>query len=681
MMALFLTGITAIAQIDRSQIPTSGPEPEIPLVEPERFSFKNGMEVLVVEDDKFPTVTFSLRLDNPPVLEGDKVGVASLASALLGKGTQKTSKEAFTEEVDFLGARISMSPNGGFAYGLKRYKERIVELMAEAAFMPKFTQEELDFEKEQLIEGIKSGANSAAAIAGTVRNALAYGKNHPNGEFATEESINAVTLEDVQKYYEDQFKPENAYMVVSGDITAKEAKKLLKKYFKKWEKGTAPTYNYPEISDVPATEINFVNVPNAVQTELAIMNLSDLKMDSEDYFPALVANYIYGGAFGSYLNMNLREANGYTYGARSSLGAGDKLKSTFRATTKIRNEVTDSAIVETLSELQRIRDTYVDDEMLSNAKAKFLGDFIMSSENTETMANRMITIATRNLPADFYTNYISNINAVTKEDVKRIANKYMKLDNLRIVVVGKASDILEPVENMTFNGQKFPVKFYDKYANPTDRPSTIAIPAGTTVATVLNKYVEAIGGKSAVEGVNTISYDAVLSTPMGDVILTEKRAKDNKWRMTVSMAGNAMSDQIYADGKGKIVAQGRTIVPEGEMADALANEARFIPELNAVSNAELVGAEEMGEKTVYVVKWSDGLKTYYDMETGLMVAKATTMKQGDQEIEQVLRYSDYQAVNGVKFPMTLTQTMMGREMDFKVKEVKVNSEVTDADFQ
>lgn len=680
-MAFFLIGMTATAQIDRSQIPESGPSPEIKLKTPYTFQLKNGLKVLVVEDHKLPTVDISLTLDNPPVFEGNKAGVQALTGALIGKGTQKTSKDEFNEEIDFLGAYVSVSPTGGFAGGLSRYKNRIMELMAEAAFQPLFTQEELDFEKDQLIEGIKSGANSADAIAGRVRSALVYGTDHPAGEFATEETINNVTLTDVEQFYNDHFKPQDAYMVISGDITAKEAKKLVKKHFKKWKKGAATSYDYPEVMDVAATEINFIDVPNAVQTEAAIYNVSELKMNDADYYAALVANYVYGGSFGSYLNMNLREANGFTYGARSSVGAGNNYKSTFRASTKIRNEVTDSAIVETLKELKRIRTEYVDDEMLSNAKAQFLGNFIMSSEEKRTVANRTITIETRDLPKDFYQNYIANINAVTKEDVKRVANKYMKLDNLRIILVGKASDILESVENMEFEGKKFPVKFYDKFANPTERPSTIAIPDGTTAQSVLSDYINAIGGKSAVEKIETISYDAVLNTPMGDVVLTEKRAKDNKWRMIVSMAGNAMSDQLYANGKGKIVAQGRTIEPDGDMAQMLKNEATFIPELNAVKTAELIGAEAFEDKTAYVIKWNDGLKTYYDMKTGLLLAKSTTIKQGEQEVEQVLRYSNYKAVNGVKFPMKLSQNMMGRDVDFAVKEVKINKEVTDADFQ
>lgn len=689
LMALFLTGITAVAQIDRSTPPASGPDPEIPLVEPYTFELKNGLKVLLVEDHKLPTVSFSLTIDNPPVFEGEKAGVQSLASALVGKGTQKTSKDDFNEEIDFLGASVSVSPNGGFAAGLSRYKERLVELMAEAAFMPLFTQEELDFEKDQLIEGIKSGENSAAAIAGRVRSALVYGTDHPAGEFATEETINNVTLADVEKFYKDHFKPENAYMVISGDITRKEAKKLVKKYFKKWEKGAAPTYNYPEVQDVAQTEINFVNVPNAVQTELAIYNLSELKMNDEDYFAAQIANYIYGGAFGSYLNMNLREANGYTYGARSGLGSGRNYKSTFRATTKVRNEVTDSAVVETLKELKRIRTTEVDEEMLSNAKAKFLGNFIMSSENKRTMANRQITIETNDLPKDFYTNYIANINAVTKEDVQRIANKYMKIDNLRIILVGKASDVLKNVENMEFEGKKFPIKFYDKYANPTERPSTIEIPDGTTATMVINEYIAAIGGKEALEGVTSIVTEMSGSFRGQTMNLTMKQMAPNMMAQEVAMAGmGTVFSQKFDGEKGTMSQMGMSQDMPAEMVEEYKKSSLFkeLGMLADPSKMTLKGAEETAQGPAYVIvleaAGDANTAIYYSMETGLKLQEVTTAKlPSGEEVSQATTYGDYKDVNGIMMPHMMEVPMAGQAIKMNADTIKINEPLTKADFE
>ena len=680
LMVLFLTGITAIAQIDRSVIPNSGPTPEINLGKPYTFELKNGLQVLVVTDKKLPTISMNLDLNNPPIFEGDKAGVQSLTGSLIGKGSTETSKEEFNEKVDFLGANIFVGVGGGFAGGLSKYTNEIFDLFAEAAFKPNFTQKELDFEKSQAIEGLKAGENSAAAIAGKVRGALVYGKDHPAGEFSTEETLNSVTLEDVKKFYADYFKPSKGYLVITGDIEKKEAKKLVKKYFGDWEKGIAPEPVLPELSDVSETQINLIDVPNAVQTELAVLSLSELKMSDPDYYTVLVANYVFGGSFGSYLNMNLREENGYTYGARSNIGTGRDYKGTFSASAKVRNEVTDSAVVETFKELNRIRDEYVEDEMLATAKAKYLGNFIMQSEDKAVVASRAITIEKNELDKDFYKNFIANIDKVTKDDVKRVANKYLSPDNLRIVLVGKAGDILEPLEKMTLNGKTVPIKFYDKNANETERPSTIKIPAGLTAQTVLDDYIKALGGKDAVVALNSTSYFAVYTAPMGELILDVKRAKGNKWNQTIKMGGNTVAKQTYADGKAMVSGMGGSQELTGEDAQPAVEEAMFFPELYTPEKATLAGAEMMGDNQVYVIKWSDSKKTFYDVKTGLMVGQESKVKAQGQEVSTMIKYSDYEETSGVKFPMTITQQMMGRDLAFKVQKVEVNT-VKDADFE
>jgi predicted Zn-dependent peptidase len=680
-MAFVIATAMTTAQIDRSQIPASGPTPEINLGEPYTFKLKNGLQVLVVTDKKLPTVNFSLNLNTPPIYEGNKAGVQSLTGAIMGKGTKTMPKETFNEEVDFLGAFVSISTSGGYMSTLSKYKEQVFKMFVDAALNPNFTQVELDFEKEQLIAGIKSGENSAAAIAGKVRNALMYGINHPAGEFATEETINSVTIADVEQFYRTYFVPSKGYLVISGDIEGKEAKKLVNKYLKSWNAGMAPEVTYPEVKDVPYTQVNFIDVPNAVQTELAIMNVSDLKMNHPDYYAATVANSILGGSFGSYLNMNLREANGYTYGAGSRIGANRYYNSSFAASTKVRNEVTDSAVVEVMKEMERIRNTFVDETMLANAKAQFLGDFIMSSEDKEVVADRAITIKTNNLPEDFYKNFIANINAVTKEDVKRVANKYVKTENARIILVGKATDVLENLEKMELNGKPVPIKFFDKDANPTERPSGVEVPTGATAQTVLDSYIAAIGGKDAVAKIKSTSYRATLDSPMGEVALIEKRDSKNRMSLDVTFGGNSMQKQVIANGKGRTVAQGQTMEAAGDELIALQTEAVFIPELNMATNAKLAGAEMKDGKKVYVIQWSDSKKSFYDMETGLLLSSETTIKAQGQEIVQALNYSNYKEVKGVKFPMTLSQNMMGQDVSFEVKEFKVNEGVTDADFK
>jgi predicted Zn-dependent peptidase len=226
--SLFLT-ITMQAQ-DRTQ-PKPGPAPKINIGKPQTFELPNGLKVLVVENNKLPRVSYSLTIDVAPYAENTKKGVSDLTSSLMGNGTKTMSKDAFNEETDFLGASINFSSSGAFANGLSKYADRILELMADGALNPVFTQEEFDKEKAKLLEGLKSQEKSVPAIARRVENVLAYGKNHPNGEYLSEATINNVTLKDVTLNYTTYFAPQNAYLVVVGDVKFENVKKSIEKLF------------------------------------------------------------------------------------------------------------------------------------------------------------------------------------------------------------------------------------------------------------------------------------------------------------------------------------------------------------------------------------------------------------------------------------------------------------------
>ena len=354
MMAVFASA-SLTAQVDRSQQPAPKGSPVIKLEEPQTFELKNGLKVLVVENHKLPRVSVQLLLDNPPILEGDKAGVSSLAGSLLGKGSMNISKDDFNDEVDFLGASINFSGQSAFASTLSRNFPRIIELMADVAIHPNFSGEEFDKEKERFMENLRSNEKNVSAVAGRVESALAYGTDHPNGEFSSIESIEKITLEDAKAFYEDFFVPENAYLVLIGDVALKEAKKLVKSNFGKWKAKSPKLTPFTEASNPEATEINFVDMPNAVQSEIIVQNLVDLKMSDEDYIPALIANQILGGGAEGRLFLNLREDKGYTYGSYSGIGSSKDTKARFRATAQVRNAVTDSAVVQILEEVKRIR--------------------------------------------------------------------------------------------------------------------------------------------------------------------------------------------------------------------------------------------------------------------------------------------------------------------------------------
>ncbi|WP_333879113.1 M16 family metallopeptidase [Flavobacterium sp.] len=664
---------------DRTQ-PKPGPAPSINIKKPETFSLPNGLKVLVVENHKLPRVSYSLTIDNTPYAEGDKKGVDELTSALIGNGSLKTPKDAFNEEIDFLGANINFYSSGASASGLSKHAKRILELMAEGALTPNFTQEEFDKERDKLIEGLKTQEKSVTAVAGRVEKVLAYGKSHPAGEYLSEETIKNVSLADVKANYRTYFVPEHAYLVIVGDVKTKDVKKNVEKLFGSWVKATAPRLTYSNPTNVQYTQINFVDMPNAVQSEITLFNTVNLKMSDPDFFPVILANQVFGGDFNSYLNMNLREKHGWTYGARSSVGFDKNMHSEFRANTQVRNAVTDSAITQALYELNRIRTEKVTEETLNNVKAGYIGRFVMQVEKPATVARYALNIETEGLPANFYENYIKNINAVTPDDIMRVVNRYFLADNMRILVVGKASDVLPGLESL-----KIPIFYFDKFGNPTEKPAMKKpVPAGVSVKTVIDAYVAAIGGDKAIKSVKSIASVGETKIPQAPMPLSYTSKIDAKGRMMVelSMAGmGSLMKQVVNGNSAYMMQQGQKKVLEGDDLAKMKESAVLFNEtlLANKPGVTVTGIEPMNGSDAYTVV--DGDTTYYfDVKSGLKTAEATTDEQGGQKVTRVTSFNDYRAVKGVKVPFN-TVMNVGFELDIKMSDVKINEGVIDADFQ
>ncbi len=678
--SIFFTNL-ATSQIDRSKQPKPGPAPTINLSEPESFNLDNGLKVLVVENHKLPAVRAQLLIDNPIHAAGKKAGVESLLSAMLGNGTTNIPKDQFNEEVDYLGAGIYFGSESAYANSLSEYFPRVVELMADAIKNPSFTEEEFQKQKDKLIESLKSQEKDVSSVASTLRSALLYGKDHPKGEFTTIEKVKSLTLSDVRNYYEDYFNPKNAYLAVVGDVTKEEVENLVRKNLSDWKANTVPSVNYATPKDAQYTQINFVDMPNAVQSEIAVQNLVNLKMSDPDYYAVLIANKILGGGFNSLLNMNLREEHGWTYGARSSTGA-DKNITRFIASTSVRNAVTDSAVAETLKEIRYIRDNKVTTQQLVNAKAKYVGDFVLALERPETIADYALEVQTQNLPKDFYTNYLKKINAVTAEDVQRVAKKYYKPDNLRIVVVGKGSEVVGGLKTLKGpKGKEIPISYFDKEGNAVAEPDyNKAMDAGITAEIVINKYIDAIGGRKALESVNSVAMQASAEMQGMQLGLEMKKTTKNQSSIVVSMGGNPLQKVVFNGEKGYMMAQGQRMDYDDEQNASAKDDAIPFMELNT-KNVKLERVEPVDGKDAYVVSFGSDKEAFYDKESGLKVKETSTQKMMGKSVTSTVSYGDYKEVDGIKFPFTIKQSAGPQELTFNISKITVNEDVSDADFE
>ena len=674
-ISILFINSSLLSQVDRSKPPVSGPPPVINLGKPKMFSLKNGLKVIIVENSKLPRAYANLDIDNYPDYEGDKKGVSSLVSSLMGNGTTTQSKDDYNEEIDYMGASLSLSAGGGYASSLKRYFPRVLEMMSDGLKNPVFTIEDFEKERNILIDGIKSSQNSVPDIASLLEGKLFFGSNHPFGEFATEQTINNISLKDVKKYYETYAKPNNAYLTIVGDVNYEEIKPLVENLFSDWKKGKLPKYTMPVVNDLEKPEINFVDMSNAVQSEISVGNIINISMSDPDYFPLRLANQIYGGSGGK-LYLNLREDKGFTYGAYSSVETS-RYVGRFSSSTSVRNEVTDSSIVEIIKEIESMIDEEVTDEKLSSVKEKFVGGFIMSTEQPSTIANFARNIDKFNLPDNFYETYLENFQKVTIDDIKRVSKEYFKRDKLRIIVVGKGMDILSSLEELPYN-----IRYFDKKGEPVSRPD-YSTPDGLTSQKVLLDYLDAIGGKENVESLNAISMLAEAEVQGMKLQMVSIQAKPNKQVTMMMMMGNTMMKMVFDGEKGSINQQGvDSPIPEEE-ANKMSKTTLPTEEIGWLDdeNVKFSSTEELDGRTLNVLEINKDTYVAYDSETGLKVKETQIAEMPDgSRVPQTTFFEDYKPVNGILFPHVIKSPIGPQSLEFKIINITVNPEVSESDF-
>jgi len=672
------------AQLDRSIVPESGPTPEIFFGKPQTFMLDNGLTVMVVENKKLPRASASLSFDNPLIFEGEIAGVSSILAEMIGNGTQSISKEDFIEEVDFMGASLNITGSGAFAGSLKRYFPRVLELMSQAVLEPLFTQEEFDNQKNLIKESLKTSEKDVSTAANRVQNFITYGANHPNGEFVSQASLDKASFNDAVDFYNNFSSPNNAYLVILGDIEFEEIKEKVTELFNSWESKEVVANSFPEPKNPDETEVIFVDMPNGVQSVVTVINTIDFNKKQADYFPALVATRILGGGGAGRLFNNLREDKGWTYGSYSSISESYKTKGLILAQAQVKNEVTDSAAVELLVELDKMRNKLVTDEELMSTKAKYTGNFVMSLENPATIAGFARNIITQDLPEDYYNSFLENINNVTKQDVQNAAQKYFSTNKTRIFITGKGSEILEKIEGIEFNGKKLKVRYFDQYGSETPRPD-YSVSDDVTAESVINKYIKSIGGTEKLKSVSSIEIKATANLQGTVLEMYSLKNNQNQSLMTMTAMGMTLVKSVFNKYQGYNEVNGQRIpLSDEELEQAIINSALF-SELNFdLGSIELIGTSIVNEEKAYEIKITDNKSVFYSAETGLKLKEFESQEVDGNLITGEVFYKEYKEVDGILIPSEINQVSASIPvpggLTFKTSVIKLNVKTSDSDF-
>ncbi|MEL7147220.1 MAG: insulinase family protein [Bacteroidota bacterium] len=677
--AILMMVSIANAQVDRSKLPEPATAKEIKIGDYESFTLKNGLKVFVIQNDKLPRVTYRLILDREPILEGEKAGYLGMVGELMRRGTSNRTKDQLNEEIDFIGAELGAGSTFLFASGLSKYREKIFELMVDVLRNPVFPAEELEKVKKQTISGLATQKDDPDAISANVRGILLYGKEHPYGEIITEETVNNLTIDDIKNYHRQYFKPNIAYLAIVGDINKKSAEKMVKKYLKDWESGDVPSPKYPEVTGPEKTYVALVDRSASVQSVVNITHPIDLKTGSNDVIPVRIMNSILGGGGSARLFTNLREDKGYTYGAYSRTN-GDELVGSFSASAKVRNEVTDSAVVEFMKELNTIRTEEVTDDELNRAINSAIGQFGRSLENPNTVATFAINSERYKLPDDYYTNYLKRVQQVTKQDVLNMAQKYIRPDKAYITVVGKGSEIAPKLKQF---GE---VKYYDMQGVEYD-PTKEQVPEGVTAQVVIDDYLKAIGGKDKIDQLKTITVEMTASVMGNNLQMTQKKANGKALTVGV-MAGNTIIEQKVNGDQVVMKQMGRSAPVDDATKAAMQLESYIVPEAvygQYGVSLKLLGIENVEGRSAYAIELTyatgNSVTNYYDKESGLKIRSSSKATGPQGEVVMSQEFLDYKEVEGVKFPQTIKIPMgPGVNMTAKVTSTKINEEISEEEF-
>jgi len=433
-----------------NKAPVSNDILKVKLPHPVEVSLPNGLTMLVLEQHRLPTVSYSLWIKSGTLSDPkDLPGLASFTADLLREGTAKRNSAQIATELDELGAGFAADAAFGSnlttiqTNGLSQSADKLMDLMSDMVLNASFPADEL--QKYQRQEGARLyQQRSNPGFLARERFARAvYGDFPASVQSPTTDSLKKATSEALKGFHDKYYAPNNAILAVAGDVTVAQAKELATKYFGGWKNHAIEGTGFGTVGAPAAARVYLVDRPGSVQSNILAGGLS-LKRSDPDYIPLVITNRILGGGSAARLFSNLREEKGYTYGAYSRV-SGDLYPGAFMANTEVRNAVTDGSLHELMYEFKRLRDEKVPQTELEEAKRSIISNFALSVENTQGVVNSWMAVKYFGLGNDYWDRYSDEVAKVNADTVQRMARKYVDLDHLQLVVVGDAKEVREAV--------------------------------------------------------------------------------------------------------------------------------------------------------------------------------------------------------------------------------------------
>lgn len=448
--------------------PAPGEPKPVNFPEIQSFKTKNGLKVYIVENHEVPVVSAQLVIKAGTM---DDEFLGDFTASMLTEGTKRRTKAKIDEAIEQVGG--SLSAGGGIhtstvsARVLKKDLKLALDLMADEVQNPKFPEEALDKQKEQAKTGLEAAKAQPDALAGTLFGMVAYPEGHPYGRpFATPEQIDAIKIEDLKKFHETFYVPNNAFLILSGDVTQADAEPLVKRAFGRWkqvdpkELPPNPLNKFRKYELPQKLVIHLVDRKGSAQSEIIVGNLA-VARNHADWIKLEVANTLLGGGADGRLFLDIREERGLTYGIYSGVSAM-QAPGTFQISTRTKNKKTGDMMRAIFEHIQKIRGEEPGKEEFNTVTKKMVGKFPLEIETAGQVAGKVRTILQFGLEDDYWKTYRDNVAKVTREDVQSVARKYVH-PIPHVVIVGKAKKIRKQLEEALPSAE---IKIYDTELKP-----------------------------------------------------------------------------------------------------------------------------------------------------------------------------------------------------------------------
>jgi zinc protease len=431
-----------------NKVPINNEILKVKLPHPVELTLPNGLTVLVLEQHRLPVVYYNLWIKSGALSDPhDMPGLAAFTADLLHDGTATRSSSQIASELDEMGANFTANSAFGTnlttiqSSGLTASADKLMDLMSDMVLNPGFSTDEIQKYRRQEGARLLQQRSNPGFLARERFARAVYGGFGASVQSATAASLKNAAAETIKAFHDKYYVPNNAILVIYGDLTTAQATGMAKKYFGPWKSHTVEAPALGAVTPPAAAKIYLVDRPGSVQSNILAGGLS-LRRSDPDYIPLSVMNRILGGGAAARLFSNLREEKGYTYGAYSRMN-GDLFPGTFVANTEVRNNVTDPSLHELMYEFKRLRDEKVPQAEVEDAKRSIVSSFALSLENPVAIMNSWLAVKYYGLPNDYWDHYSDQIAKVDADTIQRMAKKYVDLDHLQIVVVGDAKQVRE----------------------------------------------------------------------------------------------------------------------------------------------------------------------------------------------------------------------------------------------